>query len=67
MILYLDASALVKRHVAELGSVEVGAAISQAEVAGTALISRAEVASALAQAVRVKALTIEEASASPSL
>ena len=61
MILYLDASALVKRYVAEPGSAEVSAAIAQAEVAGTALISRAEVAAALAKAVRMAALTQEEA------
>jgi predicted nucleic acid-binding protein len=61
MILYLDASALVKRYVAELGSAEVSAAISQAQVTGTALLSRAEVEAALAKAVRVHALTQEEA------
>ena len=61
MILYLDASALVKRYVAEAGSAEVGAAISQAVVTGTALVSRAEVAAALGKAVRVDALTQEEA------
>jgi len=61
MILYLDASALVKRYVAEAGSAEVAAAISQAVVTGTTLISRAEVAAALAKAVRVKALPQEEA------
>ncbi|RPI51600.1 MAG: PIN domain-containing protein [Chloroflexi bacterium] len=63
MILYLDASALVKRYVAEPGSTEVSAAISQAEATGTALVSRAEVAAALAKAVRVDALTQEEAAA----
>jgi predicted nucleic acid-binding protein len=61
MILYLDASALVKRYVAEAGSAEVDVAISQAAVAGTALVSRAEVAAALGKAVRVHALTREEA------
>jgi predicted nucleic acid-binding protein len=61
VILYLDASALVKRYVAEAGSAEVGAAISQAVVTGTALVSRAEVAAALGKAVRVDALTQEEA------
>jgi predicted nucleic acid-binding protein len=61
MILYLDASALVKRYVAELGSAEVSAAISRADVTGTALISRAEVAAALAKAVRVDSLSREEA------
>ena len=51
MILYLDASALVKRYVDEPGSPDVREAIARAEVAGTALISRAEVAAALARAV----------------
>ena len=64
MILYLDASALVKRYVAELGSPEVSAAISRAQVTGTALISRAEVEAALAKAVRLQALTQEEGLAS---
>jgi predicted nucleic acid-binding protein len=61
MILYLDASALVKRYVTEAGSTEVSAAVSQAAATGTALVSRAEVAAALAKAVRVNALTLEEA------
>ncbi len=61
MILYLDASALVKRYVDEPGSVEVNQAISQAKVTGTALVSRAEVVAALARAVRVGALAREDA------
>jgi predicted nucleic acid-binding protein len=61
MILYLDASALVKRYVAEPGSAEVGEAISRAEMTGTALVSRAEVAAALAKAVRAGALSPEGA------
>ena len=60
MILYLDASALVKRYVMEAGSAEVSAAISRAAATATAFISRAEVAAALARAVRVNALTQEE-------
>jgi predicted nucleic acid-binding protein len=64
MILYLDASALVKRYVAELGSPEVSSAISRAEVTGTALLSRAEVEAAVAKAVRLQALTREEGLAS---
>jgi uncharacterized protein len=56
MILYLDASALVKRYVAEPGSTDVAAILNQADLAGSALISRAEVAAALAKAVRVGAL-----------
>lgn len=61
MILYLDASALVKQYVAEAGSAEVNEAITQAEVVGTALISRVEVAAALVKAVRMGALSPEDA------
>jgi predicted nucleic acid-binding protein len=64
MILYLDASSLVKRYVTEPGSAQVSEAISKAEVVGTTLICRAEIAAALAKAVRVDALTREEALAS---
>jgi predicted nucleic acid-binding protein len=62
MILYLDASALVKRYVAEPGSRQVAEAIAAAEVVGTSLISRAETAAALAKAVRVGTLTRQEGS-----
>ena len=61
MIAYLDASALVKRYVAEAGSAEVGGLIGQAEAAGTAIISRSEVAAALAKAVRMRLLPRDEA------
>jgi predicted nucleic acid-binding protein len=61
VILYLDASALVKRYVAEPGTSQVAEAIAEAEVAGTSLISRAETAAALAKAVRVGTLTREGA------
>lgn len=64
MILYLDASALVKRYVAEPGSTEVNEAITEAEVTGTVTISRVEVAAALGKSVRVGALTQHEALAS---
>lgn len=60
MIVYLDASALVKRYVAEAGSAEVGGLIDQAAAIGTAIISRVEVAAALAKAVRLALLTREE-------
>ena len=49
MILYLDASVLVKRFVAEPGTEAVNEIVSCAEVMGTALICRAEVAAALRQ------------------
>ncbi len=64
MILYLDASALVKRYVSEVGSAQVGQAIASADLVGTALISRAEVAAALAKSVRVRALKPGDALAS---
>ena len=53
MIVYLDASALVKRYVAEAGSAEVEALIGEARATGTGVLSRAEVAAALAKAARV--------------
>ncbi|MBM3131286.1 MAG: type II toxin-antitoxin system VapC family toxin [Chloroflexi bacterium] len=62
MILYLDASALVKRYVTEFGSDSVNQAIGQADLVGTALISRAQVAVAFAKAVRMDALKREEGS-----
>ena len=61
MIVYLDASALVKRYVAETGSAEVGALIQKGEAVGTSVISKAEVTAALAKAVRMKLLRREEA------
>ncbi len=61
MIVYLDASALVKRYVAEVGSTEVGGLVGRAEAVGTAIISRAEVAAALAKALRLRILPREEA------
>ena len=61
MILYLDASAIVKCYIDEKGSSEVLEAISLAEMVGTGLISRCEVAAAMAKAVRTKTLTAEEA------
>jgi uncharacterized protein len=61
MIIYIDASALVKRYVAEEGSAEVGELIGQAAAVGTAIISRAEVAAALAKAVRMKLFPRNEA------
>lgn len=63
MIAYLDASALVKRYVAEAGSAEVGDLIGKAEAVGTAVVSRAEVSAALAKAVRMK-LVARDAAAS---
>jgi uncharacterized protein len=61
VILYLDASALVKRYVAEPGSAEVEALIARAQAVGTGVISRAEVAAALAKAARAGIVTRESA------
>lgn len=61
MIVYLDASALVKRYVAEAGSAEVEALIGEARAIGTAVVSRAEVAAALAKAARVGLVTRDAA------
>lgn len=61
MIVYLDASALVKRYVSEAGSTEVNTLIAGTSAVGTAAVSRAEVASALAKAVRMKLLSRKEA------
>ena len=61
MIVYLDASALVKRYVAEAGSAEVESLIAEARAIGTAVVSRAEVAAALAGAARVGLITREAA------
>jgi predicted nucleic acid-binding protein len=63
MILYLDSSALVKRYVREAGSDEVQRLIAQADAVGTGLVSRAEVAAALARAGRMGLVERGEAEA----
>jgi predicted nucleic acid-binding protein len=63
VILYLDATALVKRYVAEAGSTDVAAAIAAARLLATAVISRAEVTAALAKAVRLGFATRNAAAA----
>lgn len=61
MIVYLDASALVKRYLQETGTEEVEALIAEAEITGTALISRAEVVAALGKAARLSLVKKDEA------
>ena len=61
MILYLDTSALVKRYVMETGSKEVNILIEQAETVGSAMLTRVEMASALAKAVRMNWVEAQEA------
>lgn len=63
MILYLDASALVKRYIAEPGTAEVTQAIKNAEAVGTSIISRAETIAALAKAIRIGTLEYDAANA----
>ena len=63
MILYLDTSALVKRYVTEPGADLVAQAIAAAVVVGSSVICRAEMAAALAKAVRTNALPAGDASA----
>ncbi|MGD2158970.1 MAG: type II toxin-antitoxin system VapC family toxin [Anaerolineales bacterium] len=67
MILYLDASAIVKLYVVESGSDQVRQLTSKAEIVGTALISRAEVVVALAKAVRTRVLDESQANAAAQL
>ena len=56
MIAYLDASALLKRYVMEAGSLDVISLTVEAVGVATAIVSRAEVAAALARAVRTGVL-----------
>ncbi len=56
MILYVDASALVKRYVSERGSQAFIRLLKGAEAVGTALVTRAEVSAGLAKGVRAGAL-----------
>ena len=55
MLLYLDASALVKRYLSEPGTPETNQAVAEAAAIATTIVSRPEVAAALAKAVRVGA------------
>jgi len=59
LICYLDASALVKRYVAENHSREVSKLLS-AEIAVTSRLSESEIASALARRHREGSLTLPE-------
>ncbi len=60
MILYLDASALVKCYVEEAGSLDVIRLVQESEFAGTAILSRAEVVAAIARAARRGNISREE-------
>jgi hypothetical protein len=60
-VVYLDASALVKRYVRETGTEGVQRLLRGAGVVGTAAITRVEVTAALAKAVRMGVLAGSEA------
>lgn len=53
MIVYLDASALVKRYLIEAGTAELQRFSAGITLAGTSLLSRAEVSAAIARASRL--------------
>jgi predicted nucleic acid-binding protein len=57
VIAYLDASALVKRYIVERGSRETIALMADSEMTATSIVSRAEVAAALAKAARMALVT----------
>jgi predicted nucleic acid-binding protein len=63
MNLYLDASALVKRYIAENSSEEVNAWIGKADLVVTSLITRVEVAAAITRARRMKIIDPDESDA----
>jgi predicted nucleic acid-binding protein len=63
LIVYLDASALVKQYVSERGSEETNQLVGDAEAIGTSVLSRAEVSAALAKAMRLQLLSKEDATA----
>jgi predicted nucleic acid-binding protein len=52
MILYMDTSALIKRYIEEAGSEEVVALMHEADMIGTALITRVEMAGTITRAMR---------------
>jgi predicted nucleic acid-binding protein len=64
--LYLDASALVKRYIAEVGSEQVRGWITSADKVVTGLITRVEVAAANARAQRMKIIIRDKSKLSSS-
>ncbi len=64
MIVYLDASAIVKLYVEEPGSPDVARMVEMANVVGTALVTMVEVYAALARAARRRMIPKKKAEAS---
>jgi len=61
LILYLDSSAIVKQYAVERGSAEIQVAAASAQIIGTTVLSRAEVAAAFKKGCRTKALNEKSA------
>jgi predicted nucleic acid-binding protein len=61
VIAYLDASALVKRYLLERGSRETIALTAESEMIATSIVTRAEVAAAVAKAARIGLVTQDRA------
>lgn len=59
MIVYIDTSALVKRYIQEANSGDVVTLLDQADLAGSILLTRVEMASAFSKAVRMKWLDLQ--------
>lgn len=59
MIVYIDTSALVKRYIQEANSGDVVKLLDQADLAGSILLTRVEMASAFSKAVRMKWLDLQ--------
>ncbi len=64
MIVYVDTSALVKRYVREANSGDVTALVEQADLVGSILLTRVEMASAFSKAVRMNWLDSRQAESS---
>lgn len=60
MILYLDAKALMRRYIQEKASEDMNTWIDTAEMVVTGLITRVEVAAAIARAGRMKLISPDE-------
>ena len=59
MIVYIDTSALVKRYIQEANCWDVVTLLDQADLAGSILLTRVEMASAFSKAVRMKWLDLQ--------
>ena len=60
MILYLDTSALIKRYIKEIGSLDVAEWLFSANDTATVLITRAEMSAAFNRLLRMKYISQED-------